>query len=263
MGSVALFTTMATRSRFVDSEGLSSADLLKKRDILDKTWTKHWKDIYDIKYKTFLQTEILDKPLYEAIWKKAKDKFDSKKVSIKFQPNFKNKFGKEFPGDDFHIAIIAFTMETPLYHDFNEASRELTEETFVDFPFKSLWYLLGFAVPQLENDKLDDSILLYRGEPIVLGSSFLSTSKVKECAMAFTAQGGDKRCLITFHGKPNYGNGIKQHSAYAYEEEVLVCPWSQWIVSDVKQDGNLQCIDLLPNSKQILHVIQEKTPMKT
>merc|ERR1712215_98279 len=238
MGSVALFTTMATRSRFVDSEGLSSADLLKKRDILDKTWTKHWKDIYDIKYKTFLQTEILDKPLYEAIWKKAKDKLDSKKASTEFQPNFYNKFGKAFPGDDFHIAIIAFTMETPLYHDFNEASRELTEETFVNFQFKSLWYLLGFAVPQLENDKLDDSILLYRGlkdfqyppedlnkaikagVPIVLGSSFLSTSKVKECAMVFTAQGGksNKKCLITFHGKPNYGNGIKNHSAFADEE---------------------------------------------
>jgi len=281
MGSVVRFTTMTTRSRFVDTEGLSSSDLLKKKDILDKTWGKHWSDIYDTKYKTFLQTEILDQPVYAHTWNKAKKQFDSKKAANIFQPYFYNKFGKAFPADDFHIAIIAYTMEAPLYHEFNEKARDLTEDTFPDFPFKSLWYLLGFAVPQLENDKLEDTVKLYRGMkdfqypekdlkqaikagvPIVLGSSFLSTSKIKECAMAFTSQGGQstKKCLITFHGKPNYGNNIKHHSAFAYEEEVLLCPWSQWIVSDVKNDGTLQCIDLLPNSKQSCHVIENKKPM--
>ena len=204
--------------------------------------------------------------------------------SFKFVLYILSKFGQKFPSDDFHIAIVAYTLNnvagTPnrLYKDFNKASRDLTVDNFEDFKFKSLWYLLGFSIPQLANNPLPEDSLLYRGlhgfqypatelrrairdeTPIVLGTAFVSTSDKKSKAEEFAQNMNcvncpHNKCFLIFKGRPNYGNCIKQHSVYPDEGEVLVCPWSQWIVTEATTKGTWQYVTLEPNRYNYLNLI--------
>jgi len=267
------------RDRFVSSDGLKQSNLLKNRDELDTMWTKYWPTIYGDLYIPLLNKEIRNNPKYKHIWSKATEMYRAKNKTSNFKHVFVNKYDEEYKAEDFHIAIVAYTMDaangTTLYKDFNNASRGLTITNFKNFQFKSLWYMLGFALPQVRATKVskmnrglhdfqypenDLRIAVENKTPVVLGTSFVSATEDWAEACQFARRCQDNpckhiKCVIQFNGRANYGNLINTHSNYPNEKEVLICPWSQWIVEsyNYQQDRQYQVVMVRPFRDQQLH----------
>ena len=230
------------RERFVDTEELTIVSLTQMRKDISDVYRVANRDYFvsNGKVQEILKAELTSNSEYDQAWRAAKEKYDCNPA----------KYSKQVP-EECHLALISYTLEKPpLYKDFNRRCRNLTPATWEDFPYKSLWYLLTRALPKVASDPKDPRCY-YRGVGVhfsdfsrfekgnlIMFKSFTSTSVSKKKAVDFIGEKGGT--LIEFQNKPLAGKGIKQHSVFADEEEVLLWPWSSYQVVNLTREGGLQ-----------------------
>lgn len=134
------------------------------------------------------------------------------------------------------VAIVAYSLQSPnIYLDFNERSRNLSPETWEDFPYKGMWLLLNKAI--LTHGNLSQTVTVYRGidQKINLSHSefcfrqITSTSKDAICAEDFKGEYG-----TVFILEISRGLYIKPLSLYGYEEEYLLPAFDLFVVKKVE-----------------------------
>ena len=231
------------RERFVDTEELSIVPLAQMRKDISDIYRVAINDYFvsNGKVQETLKAELAANSEYDQAWRAARKKYDCNSA----------KYSKQVP-EECHLALICYTLEQPpLYKDFNRRCRNLTPATWEDFPYKSLWYLLTRALPKIAGQPKDPG-RYYRGVGVhfsvdfsqfekgnlIMFKSFTSTSVSKKVALDFIGETGGT--LIEFQNKPLAGKGIKLHSAFSYEEEVLLWPWSSYQVVNLTREGGLQ-----------------------
>ncbi|KAM6144693.1 LOW QUALITY PROTEIN: erythroblast NAD(P)(+)--arginine ADP-ribosyltransferase-like [Phoenicopterus ruber ruber] len=147
------------------------------------------------------------------------------------------------------VALLAYTMESPLYEAFNAAVREAgrsREEYLGAFHFKALHFLLTQAL-QAPDAQRRRCHRVYRGvrgihftarhrQSIRFGR-FTSTSLRKESTWPF---GHD----TFFSVETCYGVPIGVYSFYPEEEEVLIPPFESFEVTNITRDGDRALIQL-------------------
>ncbi|NWI21827.1 NARE ribosyltransferase, partial [Crypturellus soui] len=147
-------------------------------------------------------------------------------------------------------ALIAYTMDTPLYKNFNEAvhgagaSRQHYHNTF---HYKTLHFLLTRALQVLRNAQPSRCHHVYRGvsgyrftakrRSYVRFGRFTSCSLRPNCAKSFG-------CHTIFSVETCHGALIRDFSCFPQEEEVLVPPSEVFEVTNVRQEQNTVVIEL-------------------
>ncbi|XP_072892373.1 erythroblast NAD(P)(+)--arginine ADP-ribosyltransferase-like [Hemitrygon akajei] len=136
------------------------------------------------------------------------------------------------------VAIIAYTLETPFYSQFNAALRLYGANDMVyavRFPFKSFQYLLSTALERLREDLGKPPQPTYRRMEIrskgKVGSRmkfgyFASSSRSKEYK-----EFGNKTIFTIFS---QYGVQIQNYSVSHHEEEILIPPYEVFKITSYK-----------------------------
>ncbi|KAM6096137.1 GPI-linked NAD(P)(+)--arginine ADP-ribosyltransferase 1 isoform 2-T4 [Chlamydotis macqueenii] len=148
------------------------------------------------------------------------------------------------------IAILAYTLQSPLFQAFNEAVREAgrsREEYLGTFHFKVLHFLLSEALRTLRDTQSPRCHHVYRGVEHIRftaqhGQSvrfghFTSTSLRNNSALRF---GQD----TFFSVETCYGVVIRNFSLFPAEEEVLIPPFESFEVINVTHDRSKTHIQL-------------------
>ncbi|NXG02559.1 NRT2 ribosyltransferase, partial [Sakesphorus luctuosus] len=144
------------------------------------------------------------------------------------------------------IALMAYTMDSTLYEEFNTAVRKngsSLKHYLNNFHFKVMHFLLTEALSDLRDAKSHPACLhVYRGVPgirfsakpgqIIRFGQFTSTSLKEEVAKGFGTDTFFE--LYTCHGAK-----IRDFSCYPDEEEVLIPPFETFKVTNVSdtKDG--------------------------
>ncbi len=227
------------RERFVDTSPSSMivVDLNQMRKDIQDVFRVST-GIFSSDHGAVLRRERAADPEYDRAWKIAEKMYEKKKPTLKSVSTL---------GSAYHMAIMVYTLEDPdIYTTFNRLSRGLNTSNWEQFPYKSLWYMLGVALPSLVSDPPLGNTL-YRGvsyylsgadrlEPgnLVMFKSFASTSTNIEVAQGFLRGTGT---LIEFRHRPMAGKGIRPHSRFPDEDEVLLCPWTSYSVKSHDRSG--------------------------
>jgi hypothetical protein len=206
---------------------------------------KYVRKLVSVKFSQILQLlqeELCTNTIYGNIWNKAR------------YSNNELKYPSSLPREC-HIALIAYTMEGPLYKDFNAKLRLLKNASdWKNFNYKSLYALLARSIHGIDNNPSVTPRYFYRAmscRPEALNfevgdyiypSQFLSCSVNKEVAVRF--MGDEQATLITFHGGPLAACGIANHSVHPEEEEILVFPWSTFEVTKIHRSASEDVISL-------------------
>jgi hypothetical protein len=206
---------------------------------------KYVRKLVSVKFSQILQLlqeELCTNTIYGNIWNKAR------------YSNNELKYPSSLPREC-HIALIAYTMEGPLYNDFNAKLRLLKNASdWKNFNYKSLYALLARSIHGIDNNPSVTPRYFYRAmscRPEALNfevgdyiypSQFLSCSVNKEVAVRF--MGDEEATLITFHGGPLAACGIANHSVHPEEEEILVFPWSTFEVTKIHRSASEDVISL-------------------
>ena len=147
------------------------------------------------------------------------------------------------------IAIIAYTMDSNLYADFNDKCRRLQgDNSWNNFPYKSLYALLARSIHDIDNDPPVTTKMFYRGmshkvKNLKVGDcfflkQFMSCTPVKHMATMFVKGSGT---LMIFEGSPSAACGLAKLSDFPSEQEILLFPWNvirvTKIVSGQQQDN--------------------------
>jgi hypothetical protein len=212
---------------------------------------KHVKKLVSVKFSQILQLlqeELCTNTIYRNIWNTARAKYS----------NSNNNSTTSTPSSlprECYIALIAYTMEGPLYNDFNAKLRLLKNASdWKNFNYKSLYALLARSIHGIDNNPSVTPRYFYRAmscRPEVLNfevgdciypTQFLSCSVNKEVAVRF--MGDEQATLITFHGGPLAACGIANHSVHPEEEEILVFPWSTFKVTKIHRSASEDAISL-------------------
>ncbi|NXL54148.1 NARE ribosyltransferase, partial [Podilymbus podiceps] len=148
------------------------------------------------------------------------------------------------------VALLAYTLEGPLYEAFNAAVREAgrsREKYLGDFHFKVLHFLLTEALRALRDAQPRRCYHVYRGvrgirftaqhRQSIRFSHFTSTSTQKESTQRF---GHD----TVFSVQTCYGVPIRNFSFFPEEEEVLIPPFESFEVTNVTRVGDRALIQL-------------------
>ncbi|KAM9389387.1 GPI-linked NAD(P)(+)--arginine ADP-ribosyltransferase 1 [Phaethornis superciliosus] len=149
------------------------------------------------------------------------------------------------------VAIMAYTIECPLYQKFNDATRNAgrsRRDYMKDFHFKVLHFLLTRALRLLrDSQRPQKCFCVYRGVPDVRFTSrpgqrvrfgqFTSSSLQKDKAQSF----GEK---TSFSIQTCWGVPIKDFSFFPEEEEVLIPPYETFNVTGVTRSGHKTFIRL-------------------
>ncbi|XP_027764209.1 erythroblast NAD(P)(+)--arginine ADP-ribosyltransferase-like [Empidonax traillii] len=152
------------------------------------------------------------------------------------------------------IALMAYTLETALYKDFNRAvpvAGRSRQEYLDNFPFKVVHFLLTEALDDLRDAQTHPRCLhVYRGvrgvrftaQPgdIVRFGQFTSASQSKDVAETF---GTD----TFFELDTCHGAAIRDFSFMPWEEEVLIPPFETFNVTSVTRQGAKTRIQLRPH----------------
>jgi hypothetical protein len=205
---------------------------------------KYVRKLVSVKFSQILQLlqeELCTNTIYGNIWNNAKARYSN---------NDPSSLPREC-----HIALIAYTMEGPLYNDFNAKLRLLKNASdWKNFNYKSLYALLARSIHGIDNNPSVTPRYFYRAmscRPEVLNfevgdciypTQFLSCSVNKEVAVRF--MGDEQATLITFHGGPLAACGIANHSVHPEEEEILVFPWSTFEVTKIHRSASEDVISL-------------------
>ncbi|XP_072892356.1 erythroblast NAD(P)(+)--arginine ADP-ribosyltransferase-like [Hemitrygon akajei] len=133
------------------------------------------------------------------------------------------------------VAIIAYTLETELYRQFNAALRlyGANDSVYAEkFPFKSFQYLLSIALERLREELGKPPQPTYRRMTIrstgKVGSRmkfgyFASSSRNKEL------EEFDRKTIFTISSQ--YGAQMQNYSVSPHEEEVLIPPYEAFIIT--------------------------------
>ncbi|EFA01081.2 Ecto-ADP-ribosyltransferase 5-like Protein [Tribolium castaneum] len=194
------------------------------------------------KIRLYLNRELAQNPTYYAVWQEATKIFEEDVATGKYEIIAPNEF---------YQAIISYTYVNGslyVYSDFNAKSRQLTDiDSWNRFPYKSLYSLLAQSVNYVISmpNAIRDKIQIYRGldfhfpcevNQVVNFVQFSSFSCSKEIAEEFSGNG------TVFQLRPpmKFGTaiGIQEYSVFYEQEEVLVMPWSVFVVKEVAQVDN-------------------------
>ncbi|NXL96022.1 NRT2 ribosyltransferase, partial [Alectura lathami] len=143
------------------------------------------------------------------------------------------------------IAVLAYTTEVDLYHEFNAATREggrSREHYLRSFHFKTLHFLLSQALQRLRESQPPSPRChqVYRGvkgvrftarrHQAVRFGHFASTSLREDVAQQF---GQDTFFVV----ETCYGVPIQNFSYYPGEDEVLIPPFETFNVTSIARNG--------------------------
>lgn len=192
--------------------------------------------------RKILEVELAENPTYYAVWQEATRIFEDDVATGKYDIIAPNEF---------YQAIISYTYVNDtlyVYKDFNKRSHELTNiVSWNQFPYKSLYSLLAQSVIYVISspDAIGKQITVYRGlsfhfpceegQVINLGQ-FSSFSVSKDIAEEFAGNGTVLQILPPL--QPMTAIGIQEYSVFYDQEEVLVMPWSMFIVKTITQVEN-------------------------
>ena len=192
---------------------------------------KHVKELISTDFSNILQLlkeELAFNTIFDEVWKEATEIFKKNQM-----PKLRAEC---------QIAIIAYTIESGLYADFNEKCRKLDgDSSWNNFPYKSFYALLARSIHDIDNDPPVTIQTYYRGvmhkvSNLKVGDhifprQFMSCkyNNVKE-AEGLGDCGGT---LMTFQDSPLAACGIKKLSVFPEEEELLVFPWSVFEVTKI------------------------------
>jgi hypothetical protein len=197
-----------------------------------------------VNLRILLKNELESNPIYEQTWGNATEMFQQRKADL-VHPGF------ELIPDEYHIALIAYTMSdtpanmTPLYSDFNKKTRDLCRETEnKNYPYKSLFKLLSLAIESLSKDPQFqmDKPAYYRGASfqfaltegqVIAFQSFTSTSIDMGKAIEYSRN----VTFFEFQGPIPHSIYVKHHSKFPEEEEVLVSPFVTYKVDKIILPG--------------------------
>lgn len=146
--------------------------------------------------------------------------------------------------EEYHIAIIAYTLNEPLVYKFNNDTRKVCSGTDIDiYEWKSYFKLLQLAIQTLgsQEDRWNAKHrFLYSGAgprynvkegQILTFQHFISTS-----ATLIIAENLTNQTLFEFQG---FFNGsamtIRDHSYYEFEEETLFLPMQMFRVDSIHE----------------------------
>lgn len=165
-----------------------------------------------------------------------------KKIDFKTGWNFGIQYMTKNPHPHLTLeqatAIYAYTMNTPLFCQFNTAVRNGGGSNYNTFPFKALHFYLTTALTILHREQNSGCRDVFRGETIsrtvkvgeiVRFSQFASCSVDKDRAKSFAGKDGTVFSINTCQGVP-----ITEYSSKKYEEEVLIPPYEKFKVQSVK-----------------------------
>ncbi|XP_059817273.1 erythroblast NAD(P)(+)--arginine ADP-ribosyltransferase-like [Hypanus sabinus] len=160
------------------------------------------------------------------------------------------------------VAVIAYTLETELYRQFNAALRlyGTNDSMYAEkFPFKSFQYLLSIALERLIEELGKPPQPTYRrmkktctgnvGERIKFGT-FASSSRSKE-----HYEFGSKTVFTIFS---QYGAQIQNYSAVPDQEEVLIPPYEAFKITSYKRRDDGVDISLQKDGKAEIKVRVER-----
>lgn len=184
--------------------------------------------------------EFAEKTNYKKAWDAAVKILEKKRKS--------GALKKDNNPDEYHIALIAYTLESPnLYGDFNKQTRTLyTKFAIEKYPYKSFFKLLMLAVDNVKGkpETIKDGTLLYRGckgqvkdaaiGKYILFQHYVSTSLKSSTAEAF---GADVVFIISTVAKAKH-IGLEAHSMMLDEQEVLFWPFEDYLITDIKKTGS-------------------------
>jgi hypothetical protein len=222
--------------RFVDSE--DSFQKVPSNGFAHTFVYKYVKELVSVNFSTIrqlLQDELNRNTNYRGMWNMAKTEYSKKK----------NRLTSSLP-EECHIALIAYTLEGPLYKDFNHKCKTLKNDNdWNNFPYKSLYALLARSIHGIDNNPSVSGSIYYRGMSFrkqklsfkegdyIHPVHFLSCSVDEEVAVQF--MGEEQATLIAFKGSPMAACGIAGHSAFPDENEILVFPWSTFKVAQIER----------------------------
>jgi len=236
--------TRGNSDRFGSGDG-ATFTMLSNFGMVRKLWEENWGKIDAETYSSVLRKERNNNSTLDRTWKSSELWYTQNNMPRR---EFTNKYNESFDDEEFIHAIITYTMEGPVYSDFNNKCREFAmgKLSWASFPYKSLWFLLHFSVPQLP-DYIPENVTLYRGQsgyivdaeeamnnetPVSINAAFSSFSTMRNEAFKFI-KGRPKPCLLVCEGRPNYAGYLENYSWLPDEKEVLVCPQSAFIVTKI------------------------------
>ncbi|XP_065586392.1 erythroblast NAD(P)(+)--arginine ADP-ribosyltransferase-like [Cyrtonyx montezumae] len=153
-------------------------------------------------------------------------------------------------GRDQATAMLAYTTEGNLYHEFNAATRGdgVSRQHYLrSFPFKTLHFLLSRALLTLRESQPQRCFHVYRG---VKGTRFTAQRGSTVRFGHFTSSSLRKKVAESF-GQDTffsvetcYGVPIKEFSTFPGEDEVLIPPFEHFKVTNVTYDEGRSFIQL-------------------
>ncbi|KAG4071692.1 hypothetical protein HA402_011846 [Bradysia odoriphaga] len=228
-----------TGNRFVDPQ----APVIDLGNNPNKTKILHYMDVSvpkDLhKLLEVQKKEFAEKTNYKTAWDAAVKILGAKRKT--------GQLKKDHNPDEYHIALIAYTLETPnLYSDFNMQTRTLYTKFGIEkYPYKSFFKFLMLAVEHVKGkpETIKDGTLLYRGckgqvkdaavGKYILFQHYVSTSLKSSTATAF---GADVEFVISTVAKAKH-IGLEAHSTLN-EQEVLFWPFEDYLITDIKKTGS-------------------------
>ncbi|XP_021244707.1 erythroblast NAD(P)(+)--arginine ADP-ribosyltransferase-like [Numida meleagris] len=153
-------------------------------------------------------------------------------------------------GRDQATAMLAYTMEGKLYHEFNAATRGdgISPQRYLrSFPFKTLHFLLSRALHTLRESQPQRCHHVYRG---VRGTRFTARRGSTVRFGQFTSSSLQKKVAESF-GQDTffsvetcYGVPIQNFSTFPGEDEVLIPPFEHFKVTNITYNEGRTFIQL-------------------
>jgi hypothetical protein len=246
--------------------------------------------LYEMKFDEIIK--LLDKEIgndndFKNAWRTAESIF--KVQELKYEKKIKKNLsvlGQQSYSYLHYIALICYTLDNPrFYLTFNTKCRNTSVDTWCDFPYKSLWYLLSHipidTLSQVNNTKnlvafvvnyftkiprigkffYSKPFQAFRGvrfhygdelqtKAVIILKQFTSASLRKEIALCYITKSQAKiGTLIKFLLPPCASKSIKQYSLFPQEEEILVYPWSLFVVHEINRNGSIHNLVLKPDHR--------------
>jgi len=210
---------------------------LRLAHIAKKT-TSNITELRLLQAKEFEKNEV-----YKTGWETAVGLFDDQKKK-KIYKGFSTKSAVRTVPDEYHIALIAYTLAFPsVYSDFNKKTREVCSGKDVDaYDYQSYFKLLLLAIEYLGAEMKFKSAnrFLYRGVSskfalevgqVLAFQHFQSTSSSLMIAEDFAG-----KTLFEIQGKFDTAVSIRDHSRFQHEDEILFSPFQVYEVQS-KHEG--------------------------
>ncbi|XP_051865218.1 ecto-ADP-ribosyltransferase 5-like [Pristis pectinata] len=163
------------------------------------------------------------------------------------------------------VSVIAYTLDTKLYAEFNQAVRMygVNDSVYAEkFPFKSFHYLLSVAIDRLRKNMNRAPGTTYRGmRRVAKGQEgkkmrfgyFASSSLDIEVSKKFSTS-------TVFTIKSSYGASIENYSNFSNEKEVLIPPYEVFTITQVVKQNDGVHFSLTTAGQKGIPVNVERAP---